>query len=547
MLRRFVPLALLLALGTLAGCSAFRASVGVGLGLGGSVKVGPLAVNALGGAALSWGNCYGVVGSHVTGELGLPGLAGFDMVSGDDGVTRIRIPGLVPIALAPFFLGDTDEDHNFRALVLDKPGELSASIYAVFFAFHLGFDALGLVNDARTYIGLATGGDLPDPGDDVARPVTAVGDAHPDDGLGDIPYRVISLEEIADVDSGTALARAQARSRFAEVLDDATALVQVEDGPVARYVTPRLALAHFAGVSSEARDDLASRHRRDAGPALERALAAHDPRAIAAALESYPFVEGQPEASLARARLLLERGELEESVSAYEDALRNMEERDQGRDGALAELAVAGSLLAAAGPAPAHGASATGVAEIEGYRIGLQGRSAWALTASGDVAWERSDALGQDLFASRVVGAEAGLAIVEAIKAERAWLLGLDTAGNIRWSLPLPGVSPGCSPVDQVYALGSGRVFVGRTDRALAVDAASGRVLWMSLRTGPTQPKHEADVKGLDWTAPPGPERRRPDGVHGFRIELTDRALELTSGTGRRVERLDPRTGDLLP
>ena len=72
------------------------------------------------------------------------------------------------------------------------------------------------MTDARNYIGLAAGMDMPDPGDDVARPLTAPAPAAPDDGLGDVPFRVISLEEIADVDSGTAVARARARAKLAE-------------------------------------------------------------------------------------------------------------------------------------------------------------------------------------------------------------------------------------------------------------------------------------------------------------------------------------------
>jgi hypothetical protein len=348
------------------------------------------------------------------------------------------------------------------------------------------------------------------------------------------------------VDSGTRWDRIHARAKLDLVLEDRTALVQVLDGPVARYVRPRFALTHHAALSPEACDDLAKRHEREAARALERARAAHDPEAIGEALESYPFAEGQSAAGLARARILLERGELTEAVFAYQDALTHMDPRDQGRDAALAQVALAAGLLSRATLPPLRHASWTGVAELEGYRIGFQGRSAWALTASGEVAWERSDTLPGDFHASKVVGTQSGLAIVEAVKGERTWVLGLDSGGALRWSVPLPAASPGCGPLDQVYALGSGRVFVGRTDRALAIDAVSGRVLWLTVRTGPTHPPHEADVKGLDWTPLPGPERRRPDGVHGFQITLTETSLELTSGTGRRVERLDARTGDLL-
>ncbi len=183
----------------------------------------------------------------------------------------------------------------------------------------------------------------------------------------------------------------------------------------------------------------------------------------------------------------------------------------------------------------------TGSADLYGHRIGASGRTAWALAASGDIAWERSDALPEGFYAARVVGEQSGLAVVEAVAQGRAWVVGLDESAVVRWRTPLPAASPACGPVDHVFALGLGRVFVVRTDRVVALDAATGRVLWMSVRETPSYPREDLIPAGS--RLPPGPPRRRPDGPDGFRVRLSDEVLETCSGRGRPVERFDPRTG----
>jgi len=166
------------------------------------------------------------------------------------------------------------------------------------------------------------------------------------------------------------------------------------------------------------------------------------------------------------------------------------------------------------------------------------------------VAWERSDALPEGWSESKVIGAASGLALLEAQARGRAWVVALDEYGRVVWKAPLPTAAACASPMDQVYALGGGRLFVLRVDRALALEAATGRILWMTVRKDVSfdavLPDDDAP-RALDWRPEPGPPRRRPDGpTRGFRVALTPDALEFTSGRGRPLLRLDPRDGRLL-
>jgi hypothetical protein len=190
----------------------------------------------------------------------------------------------------------------------------------------------------------------------------------------------------------------------------------------------------------------------------------------------------------------------------------------------------------------------SGSVDLGGWFMGAAGRAVWAMTPSGDVAWERSDALPLGFCAHKVVGKASDLAVVEAIAHGRPWVLGIEEDGSVRWKVPLPAPAPGCGAMDQVCALAPGRIFVARTDRVLAIAARSGRVVWMHARHAPASLARRlwGQSVPMDWRPPEGPERWRPDGRHGFQLSLTPGVLELTSGTGRRVERLDPRTGELL-
>src|SRR5581483_592056 len=137
-MRRFTGRVLIVAaLAALGGCEAFRASAGVGIGLGGSVRAGPADVGVLGGVSYEWGNAYGAVGSQVTADIGIA-VARFEILKdsttrgprgrGFRGPFRAHIEGLVADLAYPM-LGDKPD---VRAYLVNRPTELAVSVYAVF-------------------------------------------------------------------------------------------------------------------------------------------------------------------------------------------------------------------------------------------------------------------------------------------------------------------------------------------------------------------------------------------------------------------------------
>src|SRR5271168_3324598 len=149
-MRRTAAVIFCLALG---GCSSFRASAGLGFGIGGSVHAGPLDVGVLGGGAYCLGNCYGIHGGHVAFEVGVPVLGRIEAVVVDDdpdASARARIAGPLPLLAAA--LSDRSEDaRKVQELVFQKNTEIAASLYALFFVFHLGFDPQAFVREALGY------------------------------------------------------------------------------------------------------------------------------------------------------------------------------------------------------------------------------------------------------------------------------------------------------------------------------------------------------------------------------------------------------------
>jgi hypothetical protein len=540
---------LVVSLASLGGCGAFRASAGLCLGLGGSVRAGPLDVGVLGGASYEWGNAYGAVGSQVTIDLGLA-VARIEALG--DGSTlrrngkeekapfRGRAEGLFVDGVYPFL----DSKSEARPYMVTRPSEIAVSLYALFFSFHLGFDPIGLARDAWGFIRAAAGGESPEPPDGSFRELPP-----PEDGWSEPPYTIASAEDLAGLESGTAVERALALRKVGQLLGDPLALFASGSETIEHDVPIRDGLEQLlledATVSALAREGDAE--SRDA---FERARATDDPDAIGEALRRYPFASGRTRFLRVRAELLVERGDLEDAVEALEElAARASELDDEDTKAARALLPRVRALAARSPVAHPLGEAWSGSVDAGGYWLGASGRAVWAMTPGGEIAWERSDALPLDFFARKVVGRISELVVVEAMARERPWVMALDDDGAVRWRVPLPGPARGCGPMDQVYALGSGRVYVARTDRALAIEARSGRLLWMRVRHDPEPEAKKLwkEIVPMDWRAPEGPERRRPDGRSGFRVRVTPEVFELTSGAGRRVERLDARTGALLP
>ncbi len=541
-----VRAAILLALLATGGCEAFRASAGPCIGLGGSVHVGPADAGFGGGVSYEVGNAYGAIGSQITVDVSL-GVARLEVLAdgstrrhpGDKAPVRARGEGLVIDALYPF----VRSRHDVRAYLVDRPTEVSVSCYALFLAVHLGFDPLALGRELWGFVREAAGADMPEPPDGSFRDPPP-----PEDGRVEPPYTVVASEDLAALESGTKVERAAARKRVSDLLRDPLALFSDTAAEVVELDVPVSDGLPRLGLDGATYDELARPDETSAHDAFERAIEAGDPDALEEALHRYPFADGVTRAARVRAELLVERGELDEALASLE----RLTERDAASDDddvkrARAILPAVRELRDRAPTEPA-GEAWSGSADMGGFFLGCSGRAVWAVTAGGDVAWERSDALAADFYARKVVGKAGDLAIVEAISHARPWVLALDEEGQLRWSVPLPAPAPGCGPMDQVYALSAGRVFVGRTDRAIAIEARSGRLLWMHVRHDPDPPAKKLwkEAVPMDWRPPEGPERRRPDGPHGFRIRVTPGVLELTSGADRRVERLDARTGELL-
>src|SRR5436190_785343 len=137
----------------------FRASVGIGLGLGGSAKIGPVDVGCLGGVDLSLGNYYGAKGVHLSGDFGIPALARGELVYVDKDDGRVGLSSLVALPFYPAIRASkVKEVQEALPYLYTRPTEVAVSAYAGFFAVHLGFDVgvpvRGFFHSAR----LAAGG-----------------------------------------------------------------------------------------------------------------------------------------------------------------------------------------------------------------------------------------------------------------------------------------------------------------------------------------------------------------------------------------------------
>lgn len=361
------------------------------------MRAGPVDAGCLGGIAYCVGNCYGLVGGHISGELGLPAIVRGELVYRKEDGPRARFAGILSL------LGATVADENVRALVLQKNTELAVSVYALILAFHLGFDPEALVREAISLSELALGGDEPDPPAPVTRAFPV------QDELDDVPYQLVSHDDLALVDSGSATERERQRLRVVRELGEPTGLVRGADDAHELWVAPRRIL-RAASVSAETADALARTHEREREEAFTRASHSNDPRAIADALDRFPFAPDSEQAPLLRRRgeLLLEQGDVEEARACFEEEasrtpeaqLESVRERLAALDGLREQDVTATS-------------SWSGSAMLDGRIMGAQGRAVWAMTASGDVAWENPDALPEDCSESKTIGAARDLLLLE--------------------------------------------------------------------------------------------------------------------------------------
>lgn len=532
--------ALLLLLVLLGGCNAFRASAGIGLGIGGSAKVGPVDVGCLGGVDLAVGNYYDDAGGHLAGDVGLPGLARLEVVAFDKTEARLGLSSLLLLPFYPLMLASDDEKAQEGVPFLyARPFEVAVSAYAVIFAIHLGFDPSVIVRDVARFVSLAAGG----ADDDPPAPANA-NFPPPEDGLLEVPYTLLGPDDVAALESGTLIETARQWARFAGVMGDLRTLVAIDDEHYDRWAEPRVGL-EFASLLQVTRRKVGALRANETADAFSRAAASRDPEVIAEALARSPLGPLDEIAALERRRgeLLVERGDLERAEWSFEDSLRHLADLSEVA-GSRARLETVQRLRAETPARPARRNAWAGAADMEGMSIGASGNSVWCTTASGDVAWERSDALPGGFTASRVLGVEAGFAILEVQAASgRPWVVALDFTGNVAWMTPLPAALAVGSPMDQFYVLGLGRVFVARVDRVLALDAANGRVLWMTARKAEFNFELKKTVIPLDWRPRPGPTRRRPDGESGFQVRLAGTTLEVTVARGEPTRRFEVRSG----
>ncbi len=125
----------------------------------------------------------------------------------------------------------------------------------------------------------------------------------------------------------------------------------------------------------------------------------------------------------------------------------------------------------------------------------------------------------------RCAGVVGGVEVVQAERDGTLWLLGLGAEGLL-WKQSL-GVAVKEEIPFEARVRG-GRLFLAQVDRALALDVATGRIVWSFRR--------------LSW----GDEDRRPFIAYSplpFVFDVSHDAVELIRGAEYPRDRLDPRTG----
>lgn len=520
-----LPLSLVL----LAGCGAFRASAGVGLGVGASARVGVLDVGAVFGASYEWGVAYGVSGGHMTGEAGLPVLGRLEILrASSEHVDRQRSEGL----LAALALASGTPEEN--ALRLNRPTEVAVSLRLLFLSFHLGFDPAVAV---RALFGMDEPAPPPEPVEEGRVPADPLHAMDQDIG----PEAIDSLG------------------------DDPIALVRIRTGETSVGVAPGIALvmslvdarAHLAGERgsgdplTKAWERVARGHEVRGRQAFLDGERFHDTEGLARVLADCPLAPQAPRAARVLGDLRFERGELAEALEAFELEAA-LAEDVAALDDARRRCALARRLVAATGRAEATEAKVESVI-VGPYRLTASEAGVTAVDARGEFAWVHTSSFAHPgenpglaaifggSWQATLLGTAPGLALVAVGGDDPAVVVALDERGECRWRTVVPRDRAFHGHDKGRVVVAQGRVFFVSYDRAFALSSATGRLDWLSIRPA----RRFASTIPMEC----GPIVKAPREGGGVRVTLDaiewplDIFERYRASDSGRIERLDPRTG----
>ncbi|HZV01780.1 MAG TPA: hypothetical protein VFF73_34025 [Planctomycetota bacterium] len=501
---------------TFAGCGTFRLSAGYCFGLGASVKVSLVDASFVAGGSVEAGNVYGVTGTQRIAEFGLPLLAHLEEISPQGPPYYLdHLEGLMAVygELAGW-------DQPF---VLNRPGEVGFGLYLGFVSVHVGFDfeelARLIVGAKKTpFVGTHGSDEHIDSPDPIER-IDVNASAETLDEAISHPHALVATEESAHLLNGGA-----------NVTGTGHAL------------SPAIALVERFREGSPELVAVAKAEEQRSGEEVRKALADRDLPRLLHLVREAPLAASSRGALETLGELSLERGALDEAVEVFERLTKLGPDATARAKGArLAEVARRLRDAVPAGSEP--------VSPPAGPRVTAEGKVCRGLTASGDVAWIRSDLLGpvdQFLHASPVATTRE-LAILDAgyLPSHEEWqsvphdLIALDASGELRWRTSLPAFG------DPVFcAQRAGRLFAVAGHRALAVDLETGRYEWRYK--GPAlYPEARLPYES------PIPE---PPALEDVKIRVARGAVEWLHSPGgwraeqiRRLERVDAGTGRPLP
>jgi hypothetical protein len=500
-------LASLVALSTCAGCSTFRLTAGYGLGLGASVHASVVDVGLVFGFSQETGNCYGLTGKQDVAEYGLPLFGRTESICRDDPrVYWQRYEG--PLGV---YMKFRDTQHEF---CLTRPAELAFGLYLGIASVHAGFDFEELV---RLVFGLEK-----EPTRMEEKRAPPAEGADPTDYL---------FPGWAALDPHTSPLELDAR-----IEEPLSLVAEVAPGDARTYISPARALVERYDPNDPAFAAVAAREEERSAKKIERALAARDPDFLAEAIRGAPLAPSSRAALDVLASLRLERGDLEEAIEAF-DLEAKLAADETTRDEAAERARLARSARTPGSPEKAENNTFLGPVVL-----GADAFSCHGLTATGEVAWIRSDLLlKREVFLRPVpIMKTQDLALLETGDPESRVpyrIVALDASGNERWEARLRG---GDYPT--LYAVGSGRLYgVSRYD-AFALDPETGRYEWLYLGT-----RKLKRIVVPFGEALPGPE---PDLLPS--VDLVGGVLEwfpcraehgLATDESRVIERVDAATG----
>lgn len=494
----------LLLLLALPGCSCFRLTAGVGLGLGGSVRLGVLDVGFLGGAAYEGGNTYGLTGGQLAGELGLPLVGRVEFLEGnDEHIERRRIEG-------PFGIFCLLE-HFAPDCCFNRKAEIAVAVYAGIVTFHLGFDPEELV---RLVFGIEKAPPLIRSGEEERDPVDASA------RVLETPAPPLALD--GELDEREALVRAR------------------NEGRTTIYVSPWLALLERLERKDGALGPAVKAEEERSEKELAQAFESRDPSTLARAIGRAPLARRSREAARRVGELRLERGDLDEALEAFALEAR-LAKGDEERAAALARADLAQKALGDRGRCEVVlSATPSRLVTVGGTRIAALGVEHWGYTLAGDIAFLRSDLLAEGESFSGAIAATSELALLEADPAGssgRKTIVAVDEPGNERWRAELPA-SPEGEPWR--YVCRGGRLHAVSRTLVVTLDGETGRYEWVFHRKELERSKEVPFESAL--VATPSLEGE-PVRFAGDVLEWRTDAWGSRHAEPDRLERVDPRTG----